>query len=73
MRNLNQDSWSPGADLNQGLPEYEAGVLTTRPRPLGFGYVYCLHLQGSGQDQRTHWHVVEMKANLTSFSHVHVR
>jgi hypothetical protein len=28
---LNQDSLSPGRDLNPGPPEYEAGVLTTRP------------------------------------------
>jgi hypothetical protein len=29
-----QDSWSPGRDLNPGPPEYEAGALTTRPRCL---------------------------------------
>jgi hypothetical protein len=29
---LSQDSRSPGRDLNTGRPEYEAGVLTTRPR-----------------------------------------
>jgi hypothetical protein len=29
--NLSQDSQSAGQDLNQGPPEYEAGVLTTRP------------------------------------------
>jgi hypothetical protein len=28
----NQDSRSPGRDLNQGFPEYEASVLITRPR-----------------------------------------
>jgi hypothetical protein len=32
MKPLRQDSQSPGRDLNPGLPEYEAGVLTTRPR-----------------------------------------
>jgi hypothetical protein len=31
MKNLCQDSWSPGLDLNPGPPEYEAGVLTIRP------------------------------------------
>jgi hypothetical protein len=30
--NLIQDIWSPGRDLNQGPPEYEAGVETTRLR-----------------------------------------
>jgi hypothetical protein len=30
-KNLNQDSWSPGQDLNPRPPEYESGVLTTRP------------------------------------------
>jgi hypothetical protein len=29
--NLNQDSQSPGRDLNPGPPEYEAEMLTTRP------------------------------------------
>jgi hypothetical protein len=31
-KNLSQVSRSPGRDLNPGPPEYEAGVLTTRPR-----------------------------------------
>jgi hypothetical protein len=31
-KNLGQDSWSPGRDLNPGPPEYETGVLTTRSR-----------------------------------------
>jgi hypothetical protein len=31
-KNLIQDSWSPGRDLNPGPPEYETGVLTTQPR-----------------------------------------
>jgi hypothetical protein len=31
-KNLNQDSRSPGRDLNPGPPEYESGVLTTRWR-----------------------------------------
>jgi hypothetical protein len=31
-KNLSQDSRCPGRDLNLGPPEYEAGVLTTRPR-----------------------------------------
>jgi hypothetical protein len=47
--NLGQDSRSPGRDFNQGPPEYEAGVLTTRPRPstvLGFALeIYCQALQ----------------------------
>jgi hypothetical protein len=30
--NLSQNSLSPGRDFNPGPPEYEAGVLTTRPR-----------------------------------------
>jgi hypothetical protein len=30
--NTCQDSRCPGRDLNQGTPEYEAGVLATRPR-----------------------------------------
>jgi hypothetical protein len=30
--NLNHDSLSPGRNLNPGSPEYEAGVLTTRPQ-----------------------------------------
>jgi hypothetical protein len=29
-----QDSRSSGQNLNPGLPEYDAGVLTTRPRHL---------------------------------------
>jgi hypothetical protein len=31
-KNFSQDSRSPGRDLNSGPPEYEAGMLTTRPR-----------------------------------------
>jgi hypothetical protein len=31
-KNIGQDSRSPGPDLNSGPPEYEAGVLATRPR-----------------------------------------
>jgi hypothetical protein len=31
-KNLSQDSRFPCLYLNPGLPEYEAGVLTTRPR-----------------------------------------
>jgi hypothetical protein len=30
--NLNQYSRSPGRDLKSGPPEYEAGLLTTRPQ-----------------------------------------
>jgi hypothetical protein len=30
-KNLSQDSLSLSQDLNQGPPEYKAGVLTTRP------------------------------------------
>jgi hypothetical protein len=37
---LSQDSRSPGRKLNHGPPEYEAGVLTTRPRRS----VKCTHL-----------------------------
>jgi hypothetical protein len=29
MKELSQDSRSPGRDLNPGPPEYKAGVLTT--------------------------------------------
>jgi hypothetical protein len=29
-KNINQDSWSPGWDLNPGPPEYEAGVSITQ-------------------------------------------
>jgi hypothetical protein len=32
MKNLSQDSRSPGRDSNPGPPEYYAGMLTTRPR-----------------------------------------
>jgi hypothetical protein len=32
MKNLSQDSRSPGQDLNPRPPKYEAGVLTTQPR-----------------------------------------
>jgi hypothetical protein len=35
MKNLSQDSRSPGQDLDPGPPKYEAGVLTTRPRRSG--------------------------------------
>jgi hypothetical protein len=31
-KNLSQVSWPPERDFNQGRPEYEVGVLTTRPR-----------------------------------------
>jgi hypothetical protein len=31
-RNPRQDSRSSGRDLNPGPPEYELGVVTTRPR-----------------------------------------
>jgi hypothetical protein len=31
-KNIGQDSRSPGQDLNSGPPEYETGVLATRPR-----------------------------------------
>jgi hypothetical protein len=29
IKNVSQDSQSPGRDLNKGTPEYKAGVLTT--------------------------------------------
>jgi hypothetical protein len=32
MKSITRDSRSPGHDLNPGLPEYEAGVLTILPR-----------------------------------------
>jgi hypothetical protein len=32
MKNLSQESGSPGRDLNTGPPKYETSVLTTRPR-----------------------------------------
>jgi hypothetical protein len=41
--NLIQDSRCPGRDLNPGPSEYEAGILTTRPRHS----VHC------GQNQRS--------------------
>jgi hypothetical protein len=31
-KNLNQDNWAPERNLKKGPPEYESGVLTTRPR-----------------------------------------
>jgi hypothetical protein len=31
-KNLGQDSWSPGRDLNPIPPEYEAWMLATQPR-----------------------------------------
>jgi hypothetical protein len=31
-KTLNQDSRSPSRDLKQGLSEYKAGVLSTRPQ-----------------------------------------
>lgn len=37
MKNLNQDRWSLGQDLNPGHPNYEAGVLNTQPRHLVTG------------------------------------
>jgi hypothetical protein len=33
-KTLSKDSRSPGSDLIPGPPEYEEGVLTTRPRRL---------------------------------------
>jgi hypothetical protein len=42
--NLNQDSQSPGRESNPGPPEYEVGVLSTRPRrlvPLNYYLVFC--------------------------------
>jgi hypothetical protein len=33
-RHLSQDSRYPGRDLKPGPPEYETGMLTTRPRRL---------------------------------------
>jgi hypothetical protein len=35
IKNLGQNSRSPGRDLNLGSPEYEAGVLITQSRHLG--------------------------------------
>jgi hypothetical protein len=32
MKNLSEDNRSTDRDLNPGLPEYETGVLTSRPR-----------------------------------------
>jgi hypothetical protein len=48
MKDLSQDSRSPGRDLNSGPPEYE-GVLDTRPRRSIFclsypTLLYCLRL-----------------------------
>jgi hypothetical protein len=30
--NHSRDSWSPGRDINPEPPEYETGMITTRPR-----------------------------------------
>jgi hypothetical protein len=32
MKTFSQDSRAPGRDLNPAPPEYEAGMLTIRPR-----------------------------------------
>jgi hypothetical protein len=42
-KNLSQDSRSPGRDLNPKPPEYESGMLTTRPlRCFIWTILYCL-------------------------------
>jgi hypothetical protein len=43
-KGVSQDSWSPGRDLNPGLPEYEAGVLTTLPSSSVVQWLACLLL-----------------------------
>jgi hypothetical protein len=40
MKSISQGSRSPGRDLNPGPPEYEVGVLTTRPRRSVVYYYY---------------------------------
>jgi hypothetical protein len=52
MEEPNQDSWSLRRDLNQGTPEYEAGVLITELRngcekliKLGHNYYPVQHFQ----------------------------
>jgi hypothetical protein len=40
-KNLSKDTLSPGRDLNPELPEYEAGVLTTRQRRSVHGLYVC--------------------------------
>jgi hypothetical protein len=48
MKNLSQNSRSSSQDLNTRLPEYEAGMLTTRPRDIRYFIEniipYCNHL-----------------------------
>jgi hypothetical protein len=34
MKNLSQNSWSPGQNLNPGSSEYETRLLTTQPQHL---------------------------------------
>jgi hypothetical protein len=41
---LNQDSQSPGQDLNLGPPKNEAGVLTTQPRCLVTDLAYFCYM-----------------------------
>jgi hypothetical protein len=48
-KNLSQDNWSPGRDLNPGHPEYEAGVPTSRPRRSVFK-VGIRHLPGGTEE-----------------------
>jgi hypothetical protein len=68
--NLNQYSRSPGRDLNPGPSEYEAGVLTTRPRHSGFiltGQEYISHLtQGSREPPWQYFW--KLKANFLCFN-----
>jgi hypothetical protein len=40
-KNLSHDSRSPGRVFNPRPPEYEAGVLTTRPRRSVNSYLKC--------------------------------
>jgi hypothetical protein len=42
--NLSQDGLSPYRDLNPEPPEYEAGVLTTRPRRLIRRWKNCVKM-----------------------------
>jgi hypothetical protein len=58
-----QDSGSSGRDLNTGLPEYEAGVLHTRPRhcvffEAGTGFLNIDMIYFKGLKDFTFWCVL---------------
>jgi hypothetical protein len=61
-KTLSQDCPSPGRDSNPGTPEYEAGVLSTRPRRLVIDHVVCLMSSTNQFSQTGHnssWTTVE--------------